>query len=817
MLTTETKKYIDSARDVLVGKVPNPISQIQEITNALIYKFMDDMDDHAIKAGGKRKYFSGEYEKYSWQKILDPKIGAYERIGLYTEALNKLSNNPHLPELFRNIFRNAYLPYNDGRVLTLFLNEINHFNYKHTEELGDAYEYLLSIMGSQGDAGSFRTPRHIIDFIVKTIDPDKDDMILDPACGTAGFLISAYKRILSKYDGKDDVTGEAVSGEKRLSADEKKKLHNNIRGFDISDEMVKMAQVNLYLHGFPEPNIIVHDTLSSEDYWQDKYSVIMANPPFMSPKGGIQPHSKFGVKSNRSEVLFVDYIMNHLKPNGRAGVIVPEGIIFQSGKAYVELRKHLVEDGLYAVVSLPSGVFNPYAGVKTSILFFNNELAKQSDEILFLKIENDGYDLGAQRRQIDKNDLPLALEILSKWKFGEKAENKLAQYIEKSKITESDDYNLSGDRYRVTTDYSNTKWPMVSIGEVAEYINGFPFKPTDWGKTGTPIIRIQNLTGSSESIHFTDKNDVPDKIVVNNSDLLISWSATIGFYIWQGSRAYLNQHIFKVIPSEKINKMYLFFLGGIISDEIRQKTHGNTMTHITKGTFSKIKIPLPPIEIQEQIVAELDGYQKIIDGAKQIVNNWKPKIDIDPEWEKVRIGVVSGINEKTITINENTDYKYIDISSVENETGRITIENTILGKNLPSRARRQVAVGDVLLSTVRPNLKAFTYIKELPENAVTSTGFAVISPKEKVISLWIYYLSLSDYLQEQMVAQMGKGAYPSINQNDVRNLEIPLPPLDIQKQIVEKIEAECALVESSKKLIEIYEQKSKEVIAKLWN
>src|SRR5258706_6673114 len=136
----------------------------------------------------------------------------------------------------------------------------------------------------------------------------------------------------------------------------------------------------------------------------------------MTPTGGIRPHKKFTVQANRSEVLFVDYIAEHLSINGRAGVIVPEGIIFQSSDAYKALRKMLVENCLWAVVSLPAGVFRPYSGVKTSILFLDKELAKKSDSILFIKIDNDGYDLGAQRREIDKNDLPLALMLINSYK-----------------------------------------------------------------------------------------------------------------------------------------------------------------------------------------------------------------------------------------------------------------------------------------------------------------------------------------------------------------------------------------------------------------
>lgn len=454
MLSKETKKHIDNARQVLVGVVPNPTSQIDQITNALIYKFMDDMDQAAIKHGDEPSFFVGDLEKYSWTKVIDSKIGNQERMNLYSEALLKFSESKNLPELFRSIFKSAFLPYRSPETLGLFLKEINHFDYSHPEELGNAYEYLLSIMSSQGDAGKFRTPRHIIDFMVDVINPTKNDKILDPACGTGGFLVSSYKHILEQYDGKDDPQKK----ERPLTPDERKKLMQNIEGYDIDPSMARIASVNMYLHQFKNPKISQYDTLSSEERWGDKYDVILANPPFMSPKGGIKPHTKFTVPSTRSEVLFVDYIMNHLRPKGRAAIIVPEGVIFQSGTTYKQLRENLIKDGLYAVASLPSGVFQPYSGVKTSILFFDNDLAKQTDELLFIKIENDGFALSAQRREVNQNDLPQALEIFKQWRLGEKVESKIAVYVSKKEVSKTGDYNLSVDRYAKAIDYSNAKY-----------------------------------------------------------------------------------------------------------------------------------------------------------------------------------------------------------------------------------------------------------------------------------------------------------------------------------------------------------------------
>lgn len=388
MLDQTTKRKLDSARQILVGKVPDPKAQVEQITTALIYKFMDDMDKENEEVGLKTQFFVRDFQKFSWTKLLDNKLSGQDRLDLYVQAITNMSKNPHIPQLFRNIFKGAFLPYNDPRTLSLFLKEINEFNYEHSENLGNAFEYLLSKLSSQGDAGMFRTPRHIIDFIVDVVDPKKNETILDPACGTAGFLISAYKHILKTNSSVIPAKAGIQNG---LTPDEKLKLMNNLAGYDISPDMVKLALVNMYLHGFPEPKIHEYDSLSSEKRWDETFDVIMANPPFMTPKGGIVPHKRFSIQANRAEVLFVDYIVEHLTIKGRAGIIVPEGIIFQSNNAYTQLRKKLVEDGLFAVVSLPAGVFNPYAGVKTSVLLFDNEISKKAKNFLFVKIQNDGF------------------------------------------------------------------------------------------------------------------------------------------------------------------------------------------------------------------------------------------------------------------------------------------------------------------------------------------------------------------------------------------------------------------------------------------
>jgi len=617
MLDQTTKRKLDSARQILVGKVPDPKAQVEQVTTALIYKFMDDMDKENEEVGLKTQFFVGDFQKFSWTKILDNKLSGQERLDLYVQAITNMPKNPHIHQLFRNIFKGAFLPYNDPRTLSLFLKEINEFNYEHSENLGNAFEYLLSILGSQGDAGQFRTPRHIIDFIVEVVDPKKNETILDPACGTAGFLISAYKHILKQ---NKDLPAEALAqAGNALTPDEKLKLMNNLTGYDISPDMVKLALVNMYLHGFPEPKIHEYDSLTSEKRWDETFDVILANPPFMTPKGGIVPHKRFSIQANRAEVLFVDYIVEHLTIKGRAGIIVPEGVIFQSNNAYTQLRKKLVEDGLFAVVSLPAGVFNPYAGVKTSVLLFDNEISKKTKNFLFLKIQNDGFDLGAQRREHSKNDLPLALEIIKKYKSAlkndrdfelDEEENKIAYLVTKEKITKTGDYNLTGDRYKEFIDLTNQKWEMVELGEVCEI-----YQPKTITSKEIKSEGKYKVFGANGVIGYYDKYNHEDSEV-----LITCRGATCGTLNLSEPNSWITGNAMAIKPKDDLlSKQFLFYI--LKNSNLKSVISGSAQPQITRTSLSPLEIPFPPLSVQKEIVEQIEVKQNAIDHAKAIIQN----------------------------------------------------------------------------------------------------------------------------------------------------------------------------------------------------
>jgi len=838
VLTQEIKQKIDSARDILVGKIPTPTGQVEQITLALVYKFMNDIDEQNVQLGAPYKFFTGDYQKYAWRHLLDKSLSAYERVTLYGEGLEKMHLNPNLPQFFRNVFKSAFLPFRDPDVLTIFLKQIDEFRYGHNGELGDAFEYLLQVMGTQGDAGQFLTPRHIINFIVNIVDPQKTDKILDPAVGTSGFLISAYQHILRQNTKEgSNKPGSA------LTPDERKRFANSFVGYDISHDMVRLSLVNMYLHDFPDPKIHEYDTLGNLDKWDDDFDCILTNPPFMTPKGGVKPHKRFSIQAKRSEVLFVDYIMEHLTPNGKAGIIVPEGIIFQSANAYKALRKMMVDQNyLYAVVSLPAGVFNPYSGVKTCILFMNKVLAKKNKYILFVKVENDGFDLGAQRRPIDKNDLPAATEILKRYKISIQTgkpfelcdeDKKTASLVPIEKISKSADYNLSGDRYKETITLVNQKWPLMELSEVCETIvDGSHNPPREASNGGFYMLSSQNIINNQ--INFKNAREI-DKVdferedkrtSVQAGDVLLTIVGTVGRsavvqnYV---ERFVLQRSVAVLKPLKNIlNSSYLNFVlqSHFVQQNLTDSAVGVAQKGIYLNQLSLIKIPFPPIEVQREIVSQLDSYQKIIDGAKQVVDNYRPEIKIDPSWEVVELGKVcidicNGANVNQI--DQPGKYRVSRIQSISNWV--FDLDKTKWTNDEPKESNF-LKEGDILLSHINSieHLAKSAIYKNIGEPVIHGINLLRLMPNKELVSPDFLYAIM---ISEKFISHARTFAQKAVNQasiksSDLKLMKIPLPPQDIQKEIVARIEEEQQLVDANKKLIETYKKKIKEKIDEVW-
>ena len=844
MLDTDTKRRIDTARDILVGKVPDPKSQVEQITIALIYKFMDDMDAESEELGGKRKFFTGDFARYGWARLMDRSLGGHEMLGLYGEGIARMPENPGIPALFRDIFKNAYLPYRDPETLKAFLKIIDEFSYDHSERLGDAFEYLLSVLGSQGDAGQFRTPRHIIDFMVGMISPQKNESILYPDCVTAGFLISAYKHILR--------TNSDAKGNSTLTPDEKGRLARNFKGYDISPDMVRLSLVNLYLHGFTDPHIFEYDTLTSEERWNEFADVILANPPFMSPKGGIKPHRRFSIQAKRSEVLFVDYMAEHLTPTGRAAIIVPEGIIFQSQTAYKELRRMLVENSLVAVVSLPAGCFNPYSGVKTSILILDKSLARQSDTIGFFKVENDGFGLGAQRRAIEKNDLPQVQAELATYiqtlRSGSSDRSNVpdrsdlpalfpplttAQIVRKEKIAANGDYNLSGERYREGAT-SLSEFPYVKLSEVCK-INPDNANPAalypNLHFNYIDISCVENESGKFLGPNLTAANEAPSRArrFVKQGDVLMSTVrpnlkafalltevpdraiASTGF-------AVLRAKPDRLIPGFLINVLR----DNRSVDQMIGMAGKGAYPSINQTDVESLQIPLPPLEVQKEIVAEIEGYQKVINGARAVIDNYRPYIPIDPAWPIVELGdsILFRVESGGTPKSDIEEYwgggipwaTLVDLPAMDFISEISATKRTISDKGLRESSAKLIPANSIIVST-RATIGRIA-INRVP--IATNQGFKniVIEDSERAMPEYVAFAMTK--IVPTMAAWATGGTFAELSKTKFCELQIPLPPLATQQAILAEIEAEQALVAANRELITRFEKKIQSTLARIW-
>ena len=807
MLDAETKRRIDTARDVLVGKIPDPKSQVEQITIALIYKFMDDMDAESELAGGNRKFFAGDYARYGWAKLMHSGLGGQEILNLYAEAITKMPENPGIPPLFRSIFKNAYLPYRDPETLRMFLKIIDEFAYDHSERLGDAFEYLLSVLGSQGEAGQFRTPRHIIDFIVSVVDPKKNETILDPACGTAGFLISSYKHILRANTNPE--------GQSTLTPDENKRIAQNLKGYDISPDMERLSLVNMYLHGFTDPHIYEYDTLTSTEKWNEYADVILANPPFMSPKGGIKPHKQFSIQSKRSEVLFVDYMAEHLTPNGRAGIIVPEGIIFQSQTAYKDLRKMLVENYLVAVLSLPAGVFNPYSGVKTSILILDRVLAKQCETIGFFKIENDGFGLGAQRREIEKNDIDQCKDEIAAYLNKLRAREYISDFnpalgliVPKEKIAANGDYSLSGERYR-ENGIRHSVFPLHRFEEVCTLEYGSSLTKEKRIEGPYPVVGSNGVTGYH------------NEYIVEGPAIIVGRKGSAG------EVTLINQNCFPIdttyyvrrIDQAKSDIVYLYWvLKGLNLSKLRD---GAGIPGLNRtDVYKSFQIPLPPLEVQKEIVAEIEGYQKVIDGARAVVENYRPHIQIDPEWPVTELQRVCVIRSGGTPDRSNESFWNGDIPWVTTTLINYSVidqaNEFITSKGLKDSSTWIVPRGTVLMAMYGQGVTRGR-VALLGIDAAINQACAAFQVRENSLNPnYLYRILQSRYEDLRKISDARGGNQSNLSAQVLKQYLIPLPPLDIQQRIVAEIEAEQALVAANRELIERFEKKIQATIARVW-
>lgn len=502
MLSAEIKSKIDRLwNNFWSGGISNPLTVIEQISYLLFIKRLDDIDNAKAKRANRMEVPYTSLFKDLNDKLIADNKSTYD----FNYELLKWSEFQHLDvnEMFdvvsQKVFpaikmlggtdssftaemKDAVFMIPKPSLLQESVRLIEGINMDDADTKGDLYEYLLSKLATSGVNGQFRTPRHIIRMMVELMDPTSEDKICDPACGTAGFLINSLEYILEKYTRPESVF-----------TDEEGNLHNRIGdmmsneewdhfrkdmfyGFDFDPSMVRIASMNLMLHSIDNPNIRQIDAMSKAYDEENKYTLVLANPPFKGSidANDINPTLTKGAKTTKTELLFMKLINRILDLGGRCAVIVPDGVLFGSSKAHKDIRKALVEENaLEGVISMPSGVFKPYAGVSTAILIFTK--GGETDKVWFYAMQSDGFSLDDKRNKLDNDgDIP---DIIEKWK-AIKENNNLEPakedkwfWVDKEEIL-GNYYDLSINKYK-EIEYEEVVYekPAVILSKLEELEN----------------------------------------------------------------------------------------------------------------------------------------------------------------------------------------------------------------------------------------------------------------------------------------------------------------------------------------------------------
>jgi type I restriction enzyme M protein len=475
---SDLKQKVDRLMDELwAGGVNNPMTAIEQISYLMFLKSLTELDEkqeqlQRLTGNPHKSKFTDSWAKYSWRTTA--RLSGDPLYVNLSEAFEKLHELPGLSQMGKELFRQAHLKIFNRPTLRSVVSIIDGMDYNNTQKYdtdakGDLYEYLLSKIAISGTNGQFRTPRHIIKMMVNLIKPKTGQYILDPACGTAGFLIQAYLYIMEQNTSEEMRKEGHFTGD-RLRPDQHKflKMHA-LTGYDNDTDMIKISIMNLYIHGLENANVRHHDPLTLPTENDRKYDIILANPPFAGSLNKEAILEDFDLRTAKTELLFGEYFYKHLAPGGKAAVIVPEGVLFGSAKAHKRLRGWLLDEcKIHGVISLPSGVFRPYAGVKTAILVF--ERGGKTEKVWFYEITGDGYSLNDKRTpQPDKNDIP---DLLEKWET--KPESERSWYATREEI-KGDDDNLTAGRYKPhvheEVEYAKPKDIITDVLELEDKIN----------------------------------------------------------------------------------------------------------------------------------------------------------------------------------------------------------------------------------------------------------------------------------------------------------------------------------------------------------
>lgn len=694
------------------------------------------------------------------------------------------------------------------------------FSTIDTDIKGDAFEYFLEkTTSTENDLGEYFTPRHVVKAIVDFVSPKYNEKIYDPFCGTGGFLTNAFHYVRENNN---------------LNKEEEHNLKSNsIYGHEITTT-AKTAKMNMILQGDGHSGIQQLDSLFNPI--DKEYDLIITNIPFSQKivKKVIidgKEHSinevtekyENGLAKNSGDAVCVLHCFRALKEGGRMALVVPEGFLFRNVEKYT--RRFLLDNSnLEAVISLPQGTFLPYTAVKTSILYFTNVHNPQPQkEFWYYEAKNIGFSLDNHRRVIHGfNDLDMIKSSINKFKKAQKDEDIKKgllqdgfQLINLKKVIDNN-YNLVGGIYRDINQQSN--FELVTLDNLIKnkIITGQKGKiiTKQTAKKGSiPVI----AGGKTYPYYHNQANFLHETITISASGAAgFVWYHNYPIWASDCSVIYSNS-------KKQILTKYLYYVLKSQQEEIYKRKRGTSQPHVYLSDLKNIKIPLPRIEQQEEIVNELDSYHKIIDGCQQVIDNWKPQFKIKESWKLIKIEDVADINPKKnkIELKSTTPVSFLPMEDVGTFEIEVLPKQEKIFSNI-NKGYTYFSEGDLLIAKIAPCFEngKMSITRHLKNGiGFGSTEFIVVRVNSELTTVkWVYYcLRNLNFIVDGIKIMTGSVGHQRISADFVRYYKIPIPSINIQQKIIERIEFERNIIEQNKKLVEIYNEKVADKLNKLFN
>ncbi|MCR4881195.1 MAG: N-6 DNA methylase [bacterium] len=787
----ELIKIFDTANNMLRSEgLRAGEERFGEFANILFLKLISESEQNKFDQGIQTKF---DFSTCSWDII--KKQSSSSRVEYINNMVYKKLNDLYNTEIFTSlkIRDNDVLKEIMGLLDPLVLTDID------SDVKGDAFEYFLKAStATKNDLGEYFTPRHIVKTMVRLVNPQIGEKVYDPFCGTGGFLIESFRHIYNNMP--------------RNKETEKMLRENTIFGNEITST-ARITKMNMILAGDGHSGIHMQDSLANPV--DGKYDVVLANMPYsQKTKHG----SLYDLPSTNGDSICVQHCMKAISSaseNGRMAIVVPEGFLFR--KELAKTREYLLKNSeLQSIISLPQGVFLPYTGVKTNIIFatkINQKISnsQKKKNYWYFDVKSDGYSLDNHRRKLDTpSDLQKYEEFR---KFDEEQKDEMLKIgfdvIPFEKVVKND-FNLVGSRYK-DVKLTISKFEIFKLGDILDIKCGKRITQKDDSGTLYPVY------GGGGISFYTD-------LCTNKNEYVISRFAMSkecvrfvkdDFYLLDSGFVFdIKENYKSAILKDYVGKILLG-----IQDKIYSCGRGQAQINIDFDIFKELKIPVPAFEIQKQIIEELDSYQQIIDGAKKIVENYKPNIKIRPEYNMVKVeDVVDFISGVTLSVGQCEDKNGIPLITIADVDENGTIIYDTIRKVRTSKNTTKLQKGDLLFNwrNGSKHLVGKTALFDKEGEYIFASFLLGLRPRKSVDSRFLWII-LNQYRRNGIyLNQMRQQVNGLFNREELKDILIPLPPIEEQKEIVAKIEAEQALIEPNKQIIEVFSKKIQDRINEIF-